>query len=244
MEFKIALIGDKAVGKTTFLKRLQTGLFEEEYNPTIGYQNHNLVFNSNFGEVRFLVRDCGPGTLSLDGLDGVIIMHDDNNASKYYDNVKALNKNIPIVFCKNNKSNEHNSDIQCSVSVKNETNRNTLALPLLYLLHLMKANNTIRFIDRLDPPKTELKQNNIEFDYLLNLASFCQKVNSSSPNKIFRTGTPKGMFKVTCDFFKNGEIIEQFPEHTFNKIYWAAVPDGIIRIVYIFSINGVYEQTD
>ena len=42
-QFKIVLIGDGGVGKSTFLKRIQHGEFEKKYIPTIGSEayTHN-----------------------------------------------------------------------------------------------------------------------------------------------------------------------------------------------------------
>ena len=34
--FKVLLVGDGGVGKTTFCERLSTGNFTKEYNPTLG----------------------------------------------------------------------------------------------------------------------------------------------------------------------------------------------------------------
>lgn len=48
--FKIAVLGDAGVGKTSLLSRLKTGTFSDEYVPTIDYGigdvNWNTVRNS------------------------------------------------------------------------------------------------------------------------------------------------------------------------------------------------------
>jgi hypothetical protein len=86
---------------------------------------------------------------------------------------------------------------------------------------------------------------NKEFDYLLNLEHFSTGINSTSPHKSYRIGYSGGMFEVICDFFKNGEIVEQKSVQSPNKTYWASAEDGIIRISYSFYMpNGVYEQID
>ena len=43
--FKCVIFGDGGVGKTTFVNRLNTGKFVNEYNPTIGLEVHPLTFN-------------------------------------------------------------------------------------------------------------------------------------------------------------------------------------------------------
>ena len=56
-EFKIVLIGDGAVGKTTFVKRHLTGEFEKAYNATVGCEVHPMNFFTTKGEVRLMVWD-------------------------------------------------------------------------------------------------------------------------------------------------------------------------------------------
>ncbi len=56
-EFKIVLIGDGAVGKTTFVKRHLTGEFEKAYNATVGCEVHPMNFFTTKGEVKLMVWD-------------------------------------------------------------------------------------------------------------------------------------------------------------------------------------------
>jgi GTP-binding nuclear protein Ran len=55
--FKLVLIGDGGVGKTTFVKRHLSGEFEKKYVPTMGVKVHPLNFFTNYGELRFDVWD-------------------------------------------------------------------------------------------------------------------------------------------------------------------------------------------
>ncbi|XP_041365066.1 GTP-binding nuclear protein Ran-like [Gigantopelta aegis] len=55
--FKLVLIGDGAVGKTTFCKRHITGEFEKKYDATIGAEVHSLTFFTNRGPIKFQVWD-------------------------------------------------------------------------------------------------------------------------------------------------------------------------------------------
>jgi GTP-binding nuclear protein Ran len=55
--FKLVLIGDGGVGKTTFVKRHLSGEFEKKYVPTMGVEVHPLNFFTNYGELRFDVWD-------------------------------------------------------------------------------------------------------------------------------------------------------------------------------------------
>lgn len=51
--FKIVLIGDGEVGKTTFVKRFLTGEFEKKYVATLGVEVHPIRFESNYGPIVF-----------------------------------------------------------------------------------------------------------------------------------------------------------------------------------------------
>jgi GTP-binding nuclear protein Ran len=56
-EFKLVLVGDGGVGKTTFVKRYRTGEFEKKYVPTLGAEVHPMPFTTNAGKIVFNVWD-------------------------------------------------------------------------------------------------------------------------------------------------------------------------------------------
>jgi GTP-binding nuclear protein Ran len=56
-EFKLILVGDGGVGKTTFVKRHLTGEFEKKYVATLGVEVHPLTFHTNRGAMKFNVWD-------------------------------------------------------------------------------------------------------------------------------------------------------------------------------------------
>jgi hypothetical protein len=71
--FKLVLVGDGGVGKTTFVKRHLTGEFEKKYVATLGVEVHPLVFHTNRGPLRFNVWDTA-GQEKFGGLrDGYYI---------------------------------------------------------------------------------------------------------------------------------------------------------------------------
>merc|ERR1712235_94781 len=71
--FKLVLVGDGGVGKTTFVKRHLTGEFEKKYVATLGVEVHPLVFHTNRGALRFNVWDTA-GQEKFGGLrDGYYI---------------------------------------------------------------------------------------------------------------------------------------------------------------------------
>jgi GTPase SAR1 family protein len=51
-QFKLVLVGDGGVGKTTFVKRHKTGEFEKKYVATVGAEVHPMDFTTNRGASR------------------------------------------------------------------------------------------------------------------------------------------------------------------------------------------------
>lgn len=56
-EFKLVLVGDGGVGKTTFVKRHKSGEFEKVYHATVGAEVHPMPFNTSRGKIIFNVWD-------------------------------------------------------------------------------------------------------------------------------------------------------------------------------------------
>jgi GTP-binding nuclear protein Ran len=113
-EFKLVLVGDGGVGKTTFVKRHLTGEFEKRYIATLGVEVHPMPFFTNHGQMVFNVWDTA-GQEKLGGLrDGYyiggqcgIIMFDVcsritySNVPKWYKDLTRVCENIPIVLVGN-----------------------------------------------------------------------------------------------------------------------------------------------
>jgi len=112
--FKLVLVGDGGVGKTTFVKRHQTGEFEKKYIATLGVEVHPLVFHTNRGPIRFNVWDTA-GQEKFGGLrDGyyiqgqcAVILFDVTsritykNVPNWHRDLVRVCQNIPIVLCGN-----------------------------------------------------------------------------------------------------------------------------------------------
>merc|ERR1711957_375213 len=110
-EFKLVLVGDGGVGKTTFVKRHLTGEFEKKYIATLGVEVHPMPFFTNHGQIKFNVWDTA-GQEKFGGLrDGYyiggncgIIMFDVcsrityTNVPKWYKNLPRVCESIPIVL--------------------------------------------------------------------------------------------------------------------------------------------------
>ena len=113
-EFKLVLIGDGGVGKTTFVKRHLTGEYEKSYIATVGVDVHPLKFFTSRGPIVFNVWDTA-GQEKLSGLrDGYyiggqcgIIMFDVTsritykNVPKWHRDLIRVCDNIPIVLVGN-----------------------------------------------------------------------------------------------------------------------------------------------
>lgn len=112
--FKLILVGDGGVGKTTFVKRHLSGEFEKRYIATLGVEVHPLTFFTNLGQV---IYDCWDtaGQEKFGGLrDGyyingqaAIIMFDVTSRVSYknvpiwHRDLTRVCDDIPIVLCGN-----------------------------------------------------------------------------------------------------------------------------------------------
>jgi GTP-binding nuclear protein Ran len=66
--FKLVLIGDGGVGKTSFIKRHIKGEFDPKYDPTLGVEVHPIKFRTNRGDnIIFNVWDTA-GQAKMGGL--------------------------------------------------------------------------------------------------------------------------------------------------------------------------------
>jgi len=113
-EFKLVLVGDGGVGKTTFVKRHLTGEFEKKYIATQGVEVSSLVFFTNYGPIKFNIWDTA-GQEKLGGLregyyigaDCAIIMFDVTsritykNVPKWYKDLTRICENVPMVLVGN-----------------------------------------------------------------------------------------------------------------------------------------------
>ena len=108
--YKIIVVGDANVGKTTFVERHLTGEFKKNYEPTLGVDVHPLFFNTNYGRIIFDVWDVGQEGL-LDGYftqaNGTILFFDVHNIDSYknlekwYNDTKRVTGDVPVVVCGN-----------------------------------------------------------------------------------------------------------------------------------------------
>ncbi|XP_069134536.1 GTP-binding nuclear protein Ran-like [Argopecten irradians] len=112
--FKLIVVGDGGVGKTTFVKRHLTGEFEKKYIATIGAEVHPMKFYTTRGTIQFNVWDTAGQEIHGRLRDGyyiqgqcAIIMFDVTsrityrNVPDWYRDLSRVCENIPMVLCGN-----------------------------------------------------------------------------------------------------------------------------------------------
>jgi GTP-binding nuclear protein Ran len=253
--FKIVLVGDGGVGKSSFVKKHRKGEFEKKYLATQGVDVSPLQFNTNYGIVTFKVWDCA-GQEKFGGLrdgyyldaDGAIVMFDMSNkitcdnVPKWIEDIHKTDEYIPIIVCANKrdlsdkKTSIHSlarylKDITYyEISVNNNYN---FEKPFLALARQLTNHEDLEFVD--------MPTNTFSFDFpvvtntLPTVSSSLPVVNNTLPTvssslpvvnntlpvvtlktsdilpkkKICMMTIPGGYMKVTYEFFKDGEVIEQ-----------------------------------
>jgi len=179
--FKLVLVGDGGVGKTTFVKRHLTGEFEKKYVATLGVEVHPLAFTTNRGPITFNVWDTA-GQEKFGGLrDGyyiqgqcAIIMFDVTsritykNVPTWHKDLVRVCENIPIVLC-GNKVDIKDRKVKAKaitfhrkknlqyydISAKSNYN---FEKPFLWLARKLAGDANLEFVamPALDPPEIQM----------------------------------------------------------------------------------------
>lgn len=151
--YKLILVGDGGVGKTTFAKKCRSGEFEPMHFTTFGVEMHSVKFETTDGQrFSFSVWDtAGQERLGVSG-DGyntgghcAIAMCNytpsthKNLIQKWIPGLKRVCGEIPIVIVGNMQ--DLNSYDQCDfgVSTKDDT-KDALLAPFLYLAQTLTGN--------------------------------------------------------------------------------------------------------
>jgi len=185
-EFKLILVGDGGVGKTTFVKRHLTGEFEKRYVATRGVEVHPLKFSTNLGDIQFNVWDTA-GQEKFGGLrDGyyiqgqcAIIMFDVTSRITYrsvpnwYRDITRVCENIPIVLCGNKveikdrkvkakQINFHRKKNLQYFEISAKVNYN-FEKPFVWLARKLAGDNNLVFVEALalKPPEAQIDLNDM-----------------------------------------------------------------------------------
>jgi len=182
LRFKVILVGDGGVGKTTFVKRHQTGEFEKKYVATMGVEVHPLTFNTNYGKIILNCWDTA-GQEKLGGLrDGyyiggnaAIVMFDVTSTVSYksvphwHKDLVRVCDNIPIVLVGNKVDSKerkvkprdiffHRKRNLQYYDISARSNYN-FEKPFLYILKaLVNQNLEFREMPALAPPDLQMDQ--------------------------------------------------------------------------------------
>jgi GTP-binding nuclear protein Ran len=196
-QFKLVLVGDGGVGKTTFVKRHKSGEFEKKYVATCGVEVHPLTFFTNYGPIIYNVWDTA-GQEKFGGLrDGyyvggkaAIIMFDVTSRITYqsvatwHRDLTRVCENIPIVLCGNKVDvkdrkvkpkhivfHRKKPNIQYyDISAKSNYN---FEKPFLWITRKITGKNNVRFVAEiaLAPREVQVdKRQMIEFEKQLAMA--------------------------------------------------------------------------
>jgi GTP-binding nuclear protein Ran len=196
-EFKLILVGDGGVGKTTFVKRHISGEFEKRYVATRGVEVHPLKFTTNLGPIQFNVWDTA-GQEKFGGLrDGyyiqgqcAIIMFDVTSRITYrsvpnwYRDITRVCENIPIVMCGNKveikdrkvqakRINFHRKKNLQYYEISAKVNYN-FEKPFLWLAKKLAGDNNLAFVEALalKPPEAQIDLNDMaRYEAELNAAA-------------------------------------------------------------------------
>ena len=164
--YKCILVGDAAVGKTTWITRLQTGEFSKKYIATLGVGVKPLDFSTTTGDVVFNVWDCaGEREGYWTNADCAIVMYDctstitKESVPFWIQRVKEVcGPNIPIVVAANKVDLERckfcltkvkEADFQYSISARSCYN---LEKPFLFLARKLQKDINLKFV--MGPPIT------------------------------------------------------------------------------------------
>ena len=161
-EYKVVMIGNGGVGKTSIVKRLGSGDFESQYVPTLGVEVNPIRINTNYGVIQFNVWDCaGQECLSgsrdehylkANACIGVIEKGSESSVGKLTQELKHDSfKNIPVVTIVNKmeietNKNELHMDVfpeAIMVSAKNNQNLHT---PFVVLARQLTGLNDLCLI--------------------------------------------------------------------------------------------------
>jgi GTP-binding nuclear protein Ran len=193
--FKICIIGDAGVGKTTFIKRLQTGEFVTKYDPTLGVDVSTFNLNTNYGVINFLVYDtAGQEKYSIskyyENVKGGILMFDltsnisFQNCQWFIDEFyKVNNKDVPLIIC-GNKVDIKNTKVSTKKFSKNFPDMMKYLIsakscynifkPFLELAKIITNHNDLHELhetmpnENIKPPLSEIEKDKIIRDNLLN----------------------------------------------------------------------------
>ncbi len=156
LTFKIILVGESGVGKTTYVKYLRTKEYEEKHVCTLGVEVHPFTLHTTKGPIRFNMWDTA-GVSYLGGLregyylggDGALVFCDHRNAtrtkvSEWQASVEDTLPQVPIVLV--NSKCEIGAPYPGALNISLETQQNIYE-PLLEMARLLLHDFSIEMAE-------------------------------------------------------------------------------------------------
>jgi len=158
-KFKVALVGDYNVGKSSFIKKHITGEIAEEYDATLNLDISTLIFNTNYGVISLAIWDFA-GFIDdatsnyLLNCDAAIIMfslgslYSYNNATNWIQYLQNGLGDLPIVIC-GNKSDLRYKEVQIDntfFDISAKTGHN-IDKPFLFLIRTLMEKGDLVFTE-------------------------------------------------------------------------------------------------
>jgi GTP-binding nuclear protein Ran len=161
--YKLILIGDAGVGKSTLVKKLKYQYFEKSYVATLGVELFPITFDTNHGKISFSIWDCA-GQNKYKGLgegyyvnsDCIVAMFDLNSKESFTglkELIESANKvtdGLPLTICANK------TDMKRKVHIKGDLKYNydeisvkdgiNIKNPFLYLAKKLSGFDDLEFI--------------------------------------------------------------------------------------------------
>ena len=161
-EYKVVMIGNGGVGKTSIIKRLRSGEFQPQYVPTLGVEVIPIRINTNYGVVQFNVWDCA-GQECLSGLSdqhyfqanaciGVIEKGNESSVRMLIHELKHDSfQNIPVVTILNKmeietNKNEAHMDVFPEAIMVSAKNNHNLHTPFVLIARQLTGLNDLCLI--------------------------------------------------------------------------------------------------
>jgi len=150
-EFKVALLGDRKVGKSSFISRVFNGDYKRQYVPSLDIKETILTFNSANGLITFKIKEFSEKKLHNLNLkkdfDCIILISNKKiNLIEFQKNIAF--KNYPIVFVQSKCDFCFENNIQDKIIRISSRNNVNLELPFLELVKKLSNNSIYKFCEK------------------------------------------------------------------------------------------------
>lgn len=228
--FTVSIVGNKGVGKSTFLGQCMGGQFKKNDNTGI-----DLDFSTNYGEIKFLVKYYSGGQTDTNikfissGIkqdSGFIVMFDmtddqsRNDVQFWTGIIREKHANAPIVVCGNKLDifyhDINNNIINPSIYISSKSGIG-VHVPFLDLARKLLGYNDLQFREpKISLPTINSPQSSLSVpEIVTNLNDSKHTLTipvpkfDSSQKQVYFTSTKDGLIRITCELYPHGQVIEQ-----------------------------------